>query len=143
LSLSTKVPLEIYGSMFFEKLDISTISAQIARLGLGGAYSTISGGTLYELNIGTGGSRNNNNKYTFNKVGSNKFGIENGHFEHLHTYNIEGQTGLTYDAAQLAYMPALEYLYAKGSGLEMVTFNELNFKVLELPASTPKLVGGV
>jgi hypothetical protein len=101
LSLSTKVPLEIYGSMFFEKLDISTISAQIARLGLGGAYSTISGGTLYELNIGTPSTRNTsgNNKYTFTKIGSNKFGIENGHFEHLHTYNIEGQTGLTYDAA--------------------------------------------
>jgi hypothetical protein len=31
-------------------------------------------------------------------------------------------------------MPALENLYAKGSGLEMVTFNELNFKTLELPA---------
>lgn len=143
LSLSTKVPLEIYGSMFFEKLDISTISAQCARLGLGGAYSTISGGTLYELNIGTPSQRNSPNKYTFAKIGSNKFGIENGHFEHLHTYNIEGQTGLTYDAAQLTFMPALENLYAKGSGLEIATFNELQFKKLELPASTPKLVGGV
>jgi hypothetical protein len=40
-------------------------------------------------------------------------------------------------------MSALEYLYAKGSGLEQASFNELNFKVLELPAISPILVGGV
>jgi hypothetical protein len=33
-------------------------------------------------------------------------------------------------------MPVLENLYAKGSGLTRVSFNDLNFKNLELPSST-------
>ena len=38
-------------------------------------------------------------------------------------------------------MIALENLYAKGSGLKDVTFKDLNFKNLELPATTQTLNG--
>jgi hypothetical protein len=89
LSLSTKVPLELKGSMFFTKLDISTISAQCTKIGLSGANSTISGGTLYELNIGTPSTRHSDNKYSFTEVGSNEINLENAHFEHLQLFNME------------------------------------------------------
>lgn len=141
-SLSTKVPLNIYGSMFFEKFDITSVASTLARLDLSGANSAISGGTLYELKIGTTNTRSgNNNRYVFSKYGVNAISIEGGHYEHLQTYNIEGQTGLGFQEANLGSMIALENLYAKGSGLKDVTFKDLNFKNLELPATTQTLNG--
>lgn len=138
LSLSTKVPLDLRGSMFFEELDLSEISASMARLDLVGANSAISGGTLYSLNIGTPSTKSSGATptYTFSNYGSVVGNIFNGYFEHLQTYNIEGQTAYDWDTAQLSSMPVLENLYAKGSGLTRVSFNDLNFKNLELPSST-------
>jgi hypothetical protein len=92
LSLSTKVPLDLRGSMFFEELDLSEISASMARLDLVGANSAISGGTLYSLNIGTPSTKSSGATptYTFSNYGSVVGNIFNGYFEHLQTYNIEG-----------------------------------------------------
>lgn len=143
-SLSNKVPLTLWGSMFFEKFDITSVAAGLYRIDLSGANSNISGGTLYELKIGASNTRTgSNNKYTFPKYNVFPVIIEGGHFDHLQTYNIEGQVGLDFAKANIGSMKALENLYAKASGLKSATFKDLNFTNLELPATTQTTSGTI
>lgn len=138
-SLSTKVPLSIYGSMYIQKLDMSEVAAGCARLYLDGAYSSIAGGTLYELNIGVPYTKQGNN-YVITACGLKNNQISGvGILEHLQTLTLTGQTQYTQSTLDITGCEQLENLYAAGTGITALSLNNLYMKTVELPAYTPSM----
>ena len=149
ISLDAKVPLDLYGSAFYEEVDLSCVARQASLFKFGGCYDSVLGATLKKVVVGCPVVRSNTSisgdVYEGYVNGIENFGVmhvtDNGEdvFKALQEYNIEGLLQITsiHTDIRTGNLTELTKFYARGSGIDaFYSAAEGNkFETLLLPAS--------
>jgi len=123
ISMQYKTPFFICGASYIEKLDLSCIANGIDGLDFRGAYSSVLGACMKELNIGTAFTQSGDqyigslNAFDINIRTSSSDGSNADTFAVLETLNVRGQREKTFSFRSFRDMDRsqLKNVYAMGS----------------------------
>ena len=157
ISFSNKVPTKILGATYIEKLDVSCLASRIDLLDIKGAYSSVNGASIREINVGNKITKDTNYNDNYHYIGAvnTTYNIrlqvspQNDNLENLNTINIRGQLGkrgtnpsltansLLRGGNEKTGRTQIKNIYAMGANLSYFQSSKSGnvFDTLELPAT--------